>query len=229
MGDEMYKNKKRFKWLDWNFIFVITIIMICIMAMFKLSKYGDQLDIKDFFQFVASFGGAILGAIVSFRILSLTVEKQREDFNFQRKIDEDRWKTTVEQFNVGIKIQGINDKINDLNILYNNVLELQKMISNGKDEIVKFTDLHRRSEFRASDDIHLLGHKFSEMLTLLSNINTRVQSFENNEIIVQYEKLEDKFNEIISSEIIINMIDDYKLSEAMEAMGKYYKILMDAY
>ncbi|EHK2337675.1 TPA: hypothetical protein ACSQWB_000965 [Clostridium perfringens] len=77
--------------------FVITLIAIlfaliatCIALVFKYSKYGYLLEIKDFFNFAGSFGGAILGGLVSIVVLKFTLDKQKEQFDEERRIAKER-------------------------------------------------------------------------------------------------------------------------------------------
>ncbi|WP_252248754.1 hypothetical protein [Clostridium sp. ZBS20] len=60
------------------FIFVLIFIATCITLTFKFSQYGYLLEIKDYFNFAASFGGAILSAMMSLMILYITVKQTRE-------------------------------------------------------------------------------------------------------------------------------------------------------
>lgn len=132
--------KRKTESIDWDFIIIATMGMIATIIIFENSKYGYKLDLEDYFQFVASIGGAILGAIVSFKILNITIINQKEDFEAQRRIEESRWETTVNQFNIQIKIQGINDKINDFNIFVKSINNIVKSIEELQEELEKYSD-----------------------------------------------------------------------------------------
>ncbi|NFO40802.1 hypothetical protein FDB42_11985 [Clostridium botulinum] len=73
------KNKKdEFEKFVAIFMFVLIFIATCIMSAFKFSQYGYLLEIKDYFNFASSFGGAILSALISMMILYITVKQTRE-------------------------------------------------------------------------------------------------------------------------------------------------------
>ena len=137
--------------IDWNFIIISIIVMIATIIIFENSAYSNKLEMKDYFQFVASIGGAVLGAVVSFKILNISIINQREDFEAQKLIDENRWKTqreieenrwetTVNQFNIQIKIQGINDKVNDFNMFLTSIIELIKVIDIFIDALYEYSE-----------------------------------------------------------------------------------------
>lgn len=61
------------------FLIGLIIIAITIAVAFKNSKYGGLLEIKDYFNFAGSFGGAILSASISFFILFITIESNKSE------------------------------------------------------------------------------------------------------------------------------------------------------
>ncbi|MDQ0150048.1 hypothetical protein ACFO6R_08530 [Eubacterium multiforme] len=103
------------------FLFFI-FISFFIPIIFKISKYGYELEIKDYFNFAGSFGGAILGGIISLIILKTTLAKQEQQFDKQRKIEDTRREEDrnqfekqlqheKEKFNKEYNIKIINDKV----------------------------------------------------------------------------------------------------------------------
>ncbi|MGG5461489.1 hypothetical protein [Clostridium sp. B9] len=70
---------------------LFVLIAIGIASIFKHSPYGDLLEIKDFFNFAGSFGGAILGGLVSIMILKFTLDKQKEQFDEERRLEKEKY------------------------------------------------------------------------------------------------------------------------------------------
>ena len=66
----------------WSYVPTILKMIVAIsvlMFIFKINPSSEDLKINDYFQFVASVFGAVLGAFVSFKILEITTKLQRED------------------------------------------------------------------------------------------------------------------------------------------------------
>ncbi|MBN1079298.1 hypothetical protein [Clostridium botulinum] len=101
-------------------IFILYIIGIgaFVAIAFRISSYGHELKISDYFNFVGSFGGAILGAIVSFLILYITVIRERNALEQQRKRFE-------KEYNIKI----INDKLNLYKEMYRIVVVIRYNIT----------------------------------------------------------------------------------------------------
>ncbi|GAA0817693.1 hypothetical protein [Clostridium tertium] len=95
------KNKK----LLWVIIFVVLVISLAIIS----NCYN--IEGSDYFQLISSIIGTIIGAMVSFEILNITISEQRKDLDKQ------------------VKIQISNEKINDLNIMYKNIINIKDLVN----------------------------------------------------------------------------------------------------
>lgn len=99
----------------------IIILSISIILSFKFSKYGNQLFINDYLNFIGSFGGAALSSIISFLILFITIiynssEQEENMLNSARPIlkinfvnSNDRHNCKIYYKNVDIKQNGYDN------------------------------------------------------------------------------------------------------------------------
>lgn len=98
-NNEDIEDKKFGKFFT-GFILYMIGVGLSVALVFRFMPYGYTLEIKEYFNFAGSFGGAILGAIVSFLILYVTVIRERSALEEQRK-----------RFEKDYNIKIINDKL----------------------------------------------------------------------------------------------------------------------
>ncbi len=125
----------------WSYVPTILKMIVAIsvlMFIFKINPSSEDLKINDYFQFVASVFGAVLGAFVSFKILEITTKLQREDYDKIRRKEDKKWKLTAKQFNVQLEIQVLNDKINDHIQLIENLHNILSSIKGLRYNIDKY-------------------------------------------------------------------------------------------
>ncbi|NRT90921.1 hypothetical protein [Clostridium beijerinckii] len=95
-----------------QFVSTLSGIALLIVGGFKFSPYGQDLKVSDYLNFIGSFGGAILGAMMSLLILVITINNQKKNMDDQRRIDNNARKEEKERFEKEYKIKIINDKLN---------------------------------------------------------------------------------------------------------------------
>lgn len=78
---------------------VLIIVGLTIALTFRNLPYGEQLEIKDYFNFVGSFTGASISALISIVVLFITVSQTRE---------------IQEENRAQYQIANINEKLKDL-------------------------------------------------------------------------------------------------------------------
>ncbi|MGN2371868.1 hypothetical protein ACTFJW_17800 [Clostridium cagae] len=83
----MNKEKNELEKFIMCFLGALISIALCIAFVFKVSTYGNQLKIDDYFNFTASFGGAILGALISMIILYVTIINNKKE-NDDKRIED---------------------------------------------------------------------------------------------------------------------------------------------
>ncbi|HII4440515.1 TPA: hypothetical protein ACY4R4_001334 [Clostridium perfringens] len=202
----MKRSKYKFIIVNISITIILTLIAIEIAFVFKISKYGNLLEIKDFFNFAGSFGGAILASWISIIILIFTLEKQKEQFDEERKIE--RLKLLDEK-----RLNKINNDIATYREVYDicknmlseiefSIRELERFLAIGPevDEIVF-------ENFRKScDTINRLVNDFIFVsLTIENNTNTNIINLNYNfDKIYKDFKLK-YFNDEICKQTIVNL------------------------
>ena len=87
---------------------IIALVGVALAYLFKISSYGDELEIKDYFNFSGIYAGAVLSGIIALIVLKLT-------FNYQEK-----------QFKRENNTNIINEKLSSYRDIY---LLMQKLLS----------------------------------------------------------------------------------------------------
>lgn len=112
-----------------KFVIILSVIALLIAGSFRMSPYGNELKIGDYLSFAGAFGGAILGAMMSLMILTITIKNQKKDLEEQRKIDDDSRDEERKRFERSHNIQIINDKLNFYMELFELTLNLVEEIN----------------------------------------------------------------------------------------------------
>ncbi len=106
-------------------IFIIVILFLWSIRLFyiipKLVRESNQykefiiekVGLKDWIPYYGAALGAILGGVITGGGLFITLRINAKELRKQRKIDNERWENSNRQFNQQMKIQIINEKIND--------------------------------------------------------------------------------------------------------------------
>lgn len=192
------------------------------MLVFRVLPYGYQLEMKDYFQFAGALFGAIIGALVSFEILNITIKNQREEFEKQRDKDEERWKTTINQFDIQVKIQGINDKINDFNQAINSLKKLKISLNNHCDNIETILSECEESGQLNSTYTDRLIESNLDVLNSLEDMRLKSQCFRKIKKDIHYNNI---CNSLTSGKYFIKLtegkmdINEYKI--ALRQYGRY--------
>jgi len=108
------RNKNKFLFNGIIFMISIIIVSVALMLLFKNSYYGSELKIEHYFNFVSSFGGAILVSMTSVIVLVVTVKQTRDIQNKIIKREEE---------------ENINIIKSSAFIIYNDLKEIFKDIS----------------------------------------------------------------------------------------------------
>ncbi|WP_252224319.1 MULTISPECIES: hypothetical protein [unclassified Clostridium] len=182
------------------FILVLIFIATCITLAFKFSQYGYLLEIKDYFNFAASFGGAILSAVISLMILYITVYQTRE-------IQKENMKQ--------VKIANINEKISDYKQLYS-------LINIGNDAISEILTKYHRRLWRQDDVLRIRE--------CLEGTKKCIYEMEDNPLLkkvyAENNKLSNKYSEINNKIGRSILIDDTKeILKLIEELNKDMKII----
>lgn len=179
------------------FLFLICYAFL-IALIFRILPYGEQLEIKDYFNFAGSFGGAIIGGFISLVILKITLKEQKEQFEKQKEIEdirreEDRkqfekqLEHEKEKFNKEYNIKIINDKImqyKELYFLCEDILMLiNKMTMSSEkynEEIFNYKEYNDFLEFISLKlvDIRSFIIKFKLYVFLLDEYNEESKKIE---------------------------------------------------
>ena len=211
------------------YVGILSIIAVCVAIAFKNSKFGNLLEIKDYFNFAGSFGGAILGGFISLIILKVTLKEQRKQFEEQRKIEDTRREEDRKQFERQLEeernrfekeynIDLINDKLKSIKEVYklyvNIKIKINDMLLNNYLSGKQITP----EEFR--DIIALLYEYYITICTIdLSELDEKTENI--------YEMLEKfKDNEFTKDDVNVfkNFIDiDRILAEQNKILIKYNK------
>ncbi|WP_027633367.1 hypothetical protein [Clostridium hydrogeniformans] len=70
-------------------LIVLIIIGVMVASLFENSSYGNQLEVKDYFNYTGVLIGSISGGFISFFILKITLNNQKEQFEYERKLNND--------------------------------------------------------------------------------------------------------------------------------------------
>lgn len=128
MQEKEYKAEKY--WVKFVVVSIfLIIIMIFIAIVFKNNEYKNYLTIGDYFGYVGSYGGATLGAIASFIVISISLKEQKSQFEYQRKIDKKAMEEQKNQFEKQYKIDLIKYKIDKYEQIYEYVDEIQNILN----------------------------------------------------------------------------------------------------
>lgn len=139
------------------------VFTLILMLIFRLLPYGDTLKIQDYFQFGGSLFGAVIGALVSFEILNITITKQREDFEIQRKMDNDKWESTNKQINKELQIKAINEKISDYKACIEKMQEFIKTCNEFAIFLLGYHDIVNKFERELSSKYEYIYEDQSQM------------------------------------------------------------------
>lgn len=119
---------------NFTVIFLLTLIFvaICIACTFKLSKYGYLLEIKDYFNFAASFGGAILSAGISMIVLFITTKQTREIQDENKNLQEtyDKKQTSLEARKYIPVLDVVNSAENEIKKCKKDIMSISLMLNN---------------------------------------------------------------------------------------------------
>ena len=226
------KLKKIFKKIKYSFsesidsiIFVILLAIIagCIALIFKYSKYGFFLEIKDYFNFAGTFGGAILGGLISLIILKTTLESQKEEFENQKNIEDQRREEDAKQFRLQLQeersrfekqceITLLNDKLSEYKNVYYSTSELREKIARLYMDIAK--GIYDDNLQNLVDDIR--GLMICRDKKIIDGLVIK-----NSEYKLQEENIVRKFDEIFSLTRQMFVIQDMK--NEIEILGNLIK------
>lgn len=172
-------------------------IAIFIPIIFKVSKYGYELEIKDYFNFAGSFGGAIFGGIISLIILKTTLIKQKQQFDKQHNNEL------------------LNDVLNEYKEVYCLTSELREKSTKLYMDINNY--IYRDNPKKLVDDVR-------EVMVLRDRQYISGLIIKDNKYVIQENKIINLFNEIFD---LTNNIDLIKISDKVSYTGELLKIQLN--
>lgn len=108
------------------------VFCLIIMLVFRNSKYGQLLEVNDYFNFIGSFGGAILSAIISLIVLYITVQQTREIQNENKTLQEtyDKKQTSLEARKYIPVLDVVNSAENEIEKCKKDTMLISLMLNN---------------------------------------------------------------------------------------------------
>lgn len=231
----LFKEDEESKLYSRIFLFLI-FCAFSIAFIFRILPYGEQLEIKDYFNFAGAFGGAIIGGFISLIILKVSLKEQKDQFEKQKEIEDTRREEDRKQFERQLKeernrfekeynIKLINDKIDQYKNLY---LTCQNMISS----VMNISNKLKIHEYRSvnEENISNIQESIGIFLTSFTDLTADFVFYSEilNETNYEYENISTMFNRIgdyIRTSNNNIELNDKITSEAKE-IDKYLKYLI---
>lgn len=183
-------------------------LIFLVAGLVRRHEGTEWIGLEAWLSYYGSICGAIFGGCITATGLYITFKINANQLKEQRKIDNERWENSNKQFNQQMKIQIINEKINDYKLCIKLINEIKisnnKLITlvktyNEKVEIFK-ENLRENSNVDDEDIEHIMHKEIIETFTL-SEIS---KSWNENNII--FESMETTF-QCISDSKILNELD----------------------
>lgn len=241
MGESDRKEKKDKLFCKRDIWFIIVTLLGSIALIFliawlvRLHEGKEWIDLKTWLSYYGSIGGAMFGGCITAIGLYITFRINNKQLEEQRKIDNKRWENSNKQFNHQMKIQIINEKIND----YKKCIEaIDEYIYENEELLDSIYDYHKNLiEFIERLDIineNIYGMDMSEykecnkdifdilkIVEHYKNSKSRLEVIKMNSRCIKSQYIEDKLNECIKENdnsieycrFIVSFDHDYKFTK----------------
>lgn len=212
------RNQEAYKKFFCVITFLLIVGAVSIGFCFKYGKYGNLLKIEDYLSYIGSFGGATLGAIASFAVITISIAEQKKQFEEQREIDKTRFEKQrkadelviaeqKKQFDKDYKLRLIKQKLDTYKEIY---LIIEEVIN----KLVKIN--HNYTENKYKEESNSIMRDIESVFESHNKLSFMIIFIDEENIVERYEnaktymfKLVDKTNDLSNQYITENEYNDY--------------------